>query len=795
MGTLGKALLGLRLAGLPNSLRALRYEAWRRRLDALHVPVSPDGALRVPGKLLSTEPSQSGLLLRFENTSLEVRFLAPDMVFLSWDDAGILPSYAVEKPDWSPVTTSCERRPGAWRVGSGSLDVLVAEDGGIRILDAEGHSIREQDPPAWRGRGWSLSSPLPVEARVSGLGNRAAPLDLRRPPDGSAPSAGPRTYRLWNRDPGGAFGPGADPLYISMPVLLTIDGTGCHLVFHDDTFDGTVSVGPRLEVAFTDGPCRAYVAAGSPASVLSRFTELTGRPPLPPLWALRYQQSQWGYGSLREMRRIFRGFRERGLPLGAMVMDIDHMRGFRVFTTDGRRYPDLPAFCRELEAAGTRLVAIVDPGVKRDPGYGPYGTGLAEGAFCRLPDKRVFEGVAWPGRAAFPDFTDPRARAWWGRQYAADLDDGVAGFWHDMNEPACFASSGEPTFPLCVRHALEGRGGDHREAHNVYGMLMDRAGYEGLRALRPERRPFLLSRSGWAGMQRWAWTWTGDVETSWAALRATLAEVLHLGLSGVPYAGPDIGGFSGAPSPELFLRWFQLASLLPFFRTHCAFYLPRREPWSFGPEVLEAVRSRLQARERLLPYLYTLAREASDTGCPLVRPMFWEDFRDPVLRGVEDQFLLGRGLLAAPVLREGAREREVTLPEGGWYETASGRFFRGPGKVRVEAGLDALPVFARAGAVVPERSGDRLCLKVYMPEEDGAGDGVLYSDAGEGYGPGRTDRFLLGPSGNGERTLSWTVSGDFPFPYASTEVRAFRPGAGEPERLAAEPGGTVRIRS
>lgn len=796
MGMIGRILFDIKMVGIPNCLRAVNYSIQRRRLDERYLPRPEDGPVRTPGRLLKADPVESGGLFRFECAVLEARFLAPDLVFLAWDGAGILPSHAVEKAEWAPVRTTFGELSGSWRLGSGVLEVLVSTDGGVRILDGDSRLIRDQAPPSWRGKSWSLSASLSPESMVCGLGNRAAPLDLRKPPEGCAAPGEPRVYRLWNRDPGGAFGPGADPLYITMPVVLTLDGDGCHLAFHDDTFDGSIAAADRLTASFCGGPCRTYVAVGAPSSVLSRFTELVGRPPLPPRWALRYQQSRWGCRSLEEMRRVHRGFREHGLPLGALVMDIDHMRGCRVFTLDRKRYSGLSSFARELAQTGTRLVAIVDPGVKIDGGFALFRDGLAEDAFCRLPGGGLFRGVVWPGRAAFPDFTEARIRAWWGRQYAGLLAEGVAGFWHDMNEPACFTASGEPTFPGCVRHGLEGRGGDHREAHNVYGMLMDRAGFEGLRALRPALRPFLLSRSGWAGMQRWAWTWTGDVETSWAALRATLTAVLHLGLSGVPFAGPDIGGFSGAPSAELFLRWFQLASLLPFFRTHCAHSLPRREPWSFGPAVLEAVRRRLQARERLLPYLYTLAQEASATGCPPVRPLFWEDFRAPALRGVEDQFLLGRDLLAAPVLREGARERAVVFPAGGWYEAATGRFHRGPASVTVEAALDALPLFARAGSVVPERDGDGLALNVYLPASGGGeGGGALYSDDGDGYLPGRMDRFHLGSSRDGYRTLAWTASGDFPFPCASTEVRIIRPEGGEAERAALEPGESLRIRS
>ncbi|MFE4645960.1 glycoside hydrolase family 31 protein, partial [Streptomyces sp. NPDC056730] len=220
-------------------------------------------------------------------------------------------------------------------------------------------------------------------------------------------------------------------------------------------------------------------------------------------------------------------------------------------------------------------------------------------------------------------------------------------------------------------HRLEGRGGDHREAHNVYGLTMARAGYEGLRRLRPDERPFLFSRSGWAGMQRYGGTWSGDVSTGWPGLRASLSLVLGLGLCGVPYSGPDVGGFDGNPTPELYLRWFQLGAYLPLFRTHAAIDAGRREPWEFGPEVLEHARAALGGRERLRPYFVTLAQLARLTGAPYARPVWWGSPEDRALRDCEDTFLLGDALLVAPVLERGTDRRAVRLPRGRWYDTAT----------------------------------------------------------------------------------------------------------------------------
>uniref|UniRef100_UPI000A63129B glycoside hydrolase family 31 protein n=1 Tax=Streptomyces prasinopilosus TaxID=67344 RepID=UPI000A63129B len=356
----------------------------------------------------------------------------------------------------------------------------------------------------------------------------------------------------------------------------------------------------------------------------------------------------------------------------------------------------------------------------------------------------VVRGAARSGDVVFPDFTHPRVRAWWGGLYA---ERGVAGFWHGANEPALFTSSGEPPLPRSARHALDGREGDHREAHNVYALCMVRAAHEGLRALRPEERPFLFSRSGWAGVQRYGGTLPGEAAAGWPGLRASLALVLGLGLCGVPYAGPDVGGTGGTPSPELYLRWLQLGAHLPLLRTRAG--AGCREPWEFGAEVLAHARAALVERRRLRPYLVTLAHLARRTGAPCVRPLWWSAPEDRALRDCEDAFLLGNGLLVAPVLVAGAERRTVRLPGGRWYETATGRAFDGPGRIVVDAPLDRIPVFARAGAVLPVRGEDGgLELEVWAPAPGQRGGGTVVVDAGAGGEEPGVERYAVRRAGS-----------------------------------------------
>ncbi|MFM8320209.1 MAG: TIM-barrel domain-containing protein, partial [Chloroflexota bacterium] len=537
---------------------------------------------------------------------------------------------------------------------------------------------------------------------------------------------------------------------------------------------------PSLTAAFDGGQLRLYFIPGPLPQALERFSRLTGRAPLPPQWALGYHQSRWSYMNAAEVRQVARGFIARDLPLSAIHLDIDYMDGYRVFTVDRSRFPDLPGLAEELARDGVRLVAILDPGVKQDPAYDVYRSGLEQDAFCKLPTGQVMHGIVWPGWSAFPDFTNPAAREWWATHYPRLLDQGIAGVWHDMNEPTSFTAFGGPYLPKELRHHLDGQGGSHLQGHNLYALQMARAGFDGLRQARPHRRPWIVTRAGWVGIARYAWNWTGDSHTSWDSLRMVTAIVLSCGLCGQPYNGPDIGGFSGDPSAELYLRWFQLAACLPFFRTHSSFTTHRREPWSFGEPYTRHLRAALQLRQRLAPYIYSLAWQAAQSGWPLVRPLLWLDPADRRLWDCDDAFLLGDALLVAPVLHEAARQRTLQLPPGDWYDFWDDTLYTGPAQVSLPVSLERIPLLARAGAVLPVQDGAHLELHVYAPVSGSPAalpaPLALYSDAGDGYGPSRLDTFSLLSGPDGALQLDWSAAGDFPFPYARVDLVPHGPG-------------------
>jgi alpha-glucosidase len=546
-------------------------------------------------------------------------------------------------------------------------------------------------------------------------------------------------------------------------------------LFFDNTsrayFDMGKTDTARVTFGAPGGELNYYVFTGgkerTPKNVLHDYTELTGRAPLPPVWALGNQQSRWSYYPEARVREVARGFRESRIPADVIYLDIDYMDGFRVFTWNRERFPDPAKMISDLREQGFRVVVIIDPGIKVDPNYFAYKDGQSGGHFVKNADGSELHATVWPGVCAFPDFTDPRAREWFGSLYKKNLDEGIAGFWNDMNEPGVFLSEETPkpdiyhhpskTFPLDARHAGDGEPGAHARYHNVYGMQMARSTFEGLKKLRPDARPFVLTRAGYAGVQRYSAVWTGDNVASWDHLRLSLTMLLNLGVSGVPLIGSDVGGFSGNPTPELYARWLQAAALSPFLRSHSEAGSNPHEPYSFGEEFTRINRASVELRYRLLPYLYTLFREHTQTGAPVMRPLWFEYPDDARTYLIEDQYLVGRDLLVAPVVRESVTKRGVYFPAGDdWVDWWTGKTYRGGTDAEVEAPLDRLPLFARAGAVIPtqpvvQHTGEMRGLELLLVVVRG-GEGVssFYEDAGEGYDYAR----------GGSRTTTATLRGD-----------------------------------
>jgi alpha-glucosidase len=427
-----------------------------------------------------------------------------------------------------------------------------------------------------------------------------------------------------------------------------------------------------------------------------------------------------------------------------IYLDIHYMDGYRVFTWHPERFPDPEGLISDLHEQGFHVVTIVDPGVKIDEDYPVYVEGRERDLYCKTKEGEEYHNVVWPGLCAFPDFTSPEAREWWGENHNVLTDVGVDGIWCDMNEPALFVPR-QSTMPDDVVHpgGANGEAKWHAEVHNTYGSLVARAAREGLLKLRPDRRPFVITRAGYAGLQRHAMQWTGDNSSWWEHLWMSMPQLQNLGLSGVAWAGVDIGGFFDDGNGELLARWTEMGAFQPFCRNHTAIGTRRQEPWAFGEPYESVCREMIKLRQRLLPYLYTLFEECHRTGAPILRPLLFEYPEDETTYTADDEFLLGDALLVAPISRPGIEHRHVYLPEGTWLHFWSGERLDGPVHILAHAPLGEPAVYLKANTPLPmgpdaahtgEGSAGRLTVRVHPAAGAAPGSTTLYEDAGDGFG-------------------------------------------------------------
>lgn len=743
----------------------------------------PD-AFRFSGDLSDVSRNPEGISLQSDARSINVRAVAKGVfrvhVVADGDPQNAEPfSYAVENCP-SIEGGELEALESKVRFGTAGWSVVV-ERSPLRIgfESPDGHSFAvDSFGPGFYGNRfhvWKRSNP---KARFYGLGEKAYPLDRTG-----------RHFTNWNTDAPG-YSAEADPLYKTIPFFLCVEpredgGSFAFGIFLDNSWQSHFDFGGQAIGHYSfgadGGPLVYYVIGGpTPAEVIRKYTALTGRTSLPPRWSLGYQQCRWSYYPDTEVRHLVEHFRVRHIPLDVLYLDIHYMHEYRIFTWDPHRFPDHRSLLADLRDLGVRTVIIVDPGVKTDADYRVAQEGLEGDHFVRYPDGSIYEGKVWPGNCYFPDFTRPATRDWFGSFCREALDDGVAGFWTDMNEPSNHAYR---TLPDFIPHDMDGKGGLHLEAHNVYGMQMTRSVHDAAVAHRPDERPFVLTRAAFAGSQRYAAVWTGDNVSSWEHLDLALPMLLSLGISGVPFAGTDVAGFFGAPSAELFVRWMQVGAFSPLFRNHTIFGSPRQEPWSFGEVAEEAARSAIELRYRLLPYLYALFREHEESGLPPMRPLFLHYPDDEEVAAVDNQFLFGEHLLVAPALRLGAETRDVYLPAGKWFEFESATAYAGPRHVLVPAPLSSIPVFVRGGTCLPmgpilQHVDERVVTELELQIYPGTGETILYEDDGisRSYQNGayRQHRFVMTEEGN-EVVLRHEAEGGYESPLQSFRIRVYRP--------------------
>lgn len=715
----------------------LAYEKIASQYDGQQLADS-DLPWQTLGQVEQADEVERGLRFKCERGWVQLTWLAVDCLHVRHasdpDEFDTYFSYAIDNHEWSPVNLAVIMGENAIVVKTGPLVYRIGKrpfrlgietaDSQVICIDSEGIQIRGDGAVR-------LATRMHPQESSYGLGERAEGLDLRG-----------KRFRLWNADPP-QYKRGSDPLYYSIPFYLGVHDDVAYGVFWDNACRGVADLGREtpsdLIFEAESGPLSYYLFGGeSVSAVVSRFTELTGRINLPPLWFLGYQQCRWSYFPQSSVLDIAQQFRDRSIPCDVIYLDIHYMDDYRVFTWDKERFPDLKGTIDTLHRQGFKVVAIVDPGIKVDPGYEVYQNGIEEDVFLKYPNGERVAAPVWPGTCHFPDFTDPKARAWWQRQLGDLLDLGFDGLWNDMCEPAVFRGGFTDTLLDHVWHDREGLGGDHRENHNVYGMQMARATLGALRALHPESRPVNMLRAGYAGTQRYASSWTGDNSSTWDHLRLSISMTLNMGLSGSPMTGPDVGGFFGDADAELVTRWLQATCLMPYFRNHSALGTAQQEPWVFGQPYEVINRMSIQQRYRLLPYLYSVVAQSAEYGWPVIRPVFMEEPQNRAVRSIDDCYMLGDGLLVAPVVQKGAVSRRVYLPASSdWYDYWTNERFEGGQEIEVTASLERLPLFARAGLMLPmwpdmQHTGQQAVEKLNLRLYPGDHETVLYEDRGEG---------------------------------------------------------------
>ena len=543
-----------------------------------------------------------------------------------------------------------------------------------------------------------------------------------------------------------AFGKDQDPLYKSVPFYIGMHEERAYGIFFDNTFKTFFDFcherrnvtsfwaqGGEMNYYFFYGP--------NMQDVITRYTDLTGKPELPPLWTLGYHQCKWSYYPESKVKEITSKFRELRIPCDAIYLDIDYMEGFRCFTWNKEYFPDPKRMVAELAEDGFKTVAIIDPGIKIDDDYWVYKEAMENDYFCKRADGPYMRGKVWPGECFFPDYTNPKVREWWSGLFKEIIDEiGVKGIWNDMNEPAVMEVPGK-TFPNDVRHNYDGNPCSHRKAHNIYGTQMARATYEGVKKYAYPKRPFIITRSAYSGAQRYTSSWTGDNIATWEHLWIANIQAQRMSMSGMSFTGSDIGGFAEHPTGELFIRWIQLGVFHPFCRTHSSGDHGNQEPWTFGEESIDITRKYVELRYQLLPYLYTMFWEYAEYGIPMLKSLVLYDQDDLQTHYRTDEFIFGNQILVCPIQEPNAKGRRMYIPRGKWYNYWTREFVCGGQEKWVDADLDTIPMFIKEGAIIPkypiqqyvgEKKIEKLKLEAYfkLGEKEVS---KVYEDAQDGY--------------------------------------------------------------
>jgi alpha-glucosidase len=738
-------------------------------VEAQEISVS---SLEKIGAVKSFVKTDQGITLNCaDNSQVQLVVLAPDLIRVRASFTKPIPfrdhSWAIAKENWETPIWRLTETGESIIVATAEVEVVIHRSPLlIDFRDARTHETinADEQPMAYDGKGTlkgiqfdpaagtfvAVAKKLGFDEHFYGLGEKAARLDKRR-----------GFFVNWNSDTPGYL-EGRDPIYQTIPFYLGLQRGAAYGIFFDNSYRSYFDFGrlsqEHVWFGAEGGELNYYFFYGpSIKKILARYADLTGHMPLTPLWSLGVQQCRYSYYPQSVVEEVVRQYRERDLPLDVIYLDIHYMNGYRVFTFDTNRFPDPKLLTDKLAKQGVKTVVIVDPGVKYQPAapgappinpsrpelapadrrYYVFDQGMAGDYFQHRRSGQLFIPRVWPGDSNFVDFTSAGARQWWGNLHRAYTDNGVAGIWNDMNEPADFVDQTGKN-QLDVVSYDEGEKTTHAKNRNVFGLLMARATYEGLARLQPDRRPFVVTRAAYAGIQRYSTMWIGDTNSTWDALALNVPMFTSLGLSGEPFVGSDVGGFIGRANGEFLVRSYQIGFLAPFFRNHHAVDGYDQEPWRFGRYYEDIIRKYLKLRYQLLPFLYTTLETSHRTGVPLFRPLLLNYQDDANTYNLDDEFMIGDDLLVAPIVRPDVTSRLVYLPKGVWYDYWTNKKYSGGTMVRADAPLETVPMFVRGGAIIPtgpamnyvgEKRVDPITFAIY-PDEKGAAATTLYEDDG-----------------------------------------------------------------
>ncbi len=717
------------------------------------------------GRILHWEKDDAGISGSTEHARFRIRLYGDSIVRvqLTREDSFEDFSYAViAEPVALNATVS--DTADAIKVATPRLVVEIDKNPlSIRFLTPDGDTINEDDHAfgtSWIGEQVTTYKKLQEGERFIGLGEKTGPLDRRG-----------NGYVHWNTDNYG-YSSGADPLYLSTPFFIGVHHGLTYGIFLDNTHKSYVNFGAsnnRFASFGADaGEMNYYFFHGNTVGdVIREYTHVTGRMEIPPRWSIGYQQCRYSYYPDTEVMTVANTFREKDIPADVIVLDIHYMEQYKIFTWSKRDFPDPAGLLSRLKAAGFHVVVMCDPGIRIEEGYHTYEDGLKNDVFIKYPDGTPYAGEVWPGWCHFPDFTRPATRVWWQQQFQEYVDQGVSGFWNDMNEIATWGNM----LPEHIELDFEGERASMRRGRNIFGFQMARSTYEGTRKLLGNKRPFNLTRSGFSGIQRYAAVWTGDNVAYDEHMMLGVRMVSSMGMAGIAFAGYDVGGFVGDANTRLFARWLSIGAFSPFFRGHSAINTRDSEPWSYGEEVEQIARNYIRFRYQLLPYLYALFFEAATTGMPVQRSLAIEYPHDSRVydHTFQHQYLFGPSIMVVPVESTKDFTRVFLPPGNAWYSLYDGSRYFGESEAIVECPLHRLPVFVKAGAIIPmqpavSHTGEKselLIIHLYAGESES--EFLYYDDDGESfeYQTGAFLRRILRYEALDDRLIIGTVEGSY----------------------------------